>query len=106
MISSNTAAKVSFPLVCLLYTSILGAIITEFLYNRFPKQDEGFLTKTRSKLVNRTFLTRLAFHMKLDMYIRSNTTKNIDSSHIYGDAVEALIGAIYLDVYKRQVLDV
>jgi ribonuclease-3 len=81
--------------------AILGAIITEFLYNRFPKQDEGFLTKTRSKLVNRTFLTRLAFHMKLDMYIRSNTTKNIDSSHIYGDAVEALIGAIYLDTDYR-----
>ena len=77
--------------------AILGAIITEFLYNRFPKQDEGFMTKTRSKLVNRTFLTRLAFNMKLDIYIRSNTTKNIDSSHIYGDVVEALIGAIYLD---------
>jgi ribonuclease-3 len=77
--------------------AMLGAIIADFLYNRFPQQDEGFLTKNRSKLVNRTFLTRLTFDMGLNIYIDSNTTKNIDKSHIYGDALEALIGAIYLD---------
>lgn len=77
--------------------AILGAIIADFLYNRFPQEDEGFLTKTRSKLVNRTFLTRLTFDMGLNVFIDSNTTKNIDNSHIYGDALEALIGAIYLD---------
>ncbi|MBT3382096.1 MAG: ribonuclease III [Prolixibacteraceae bacterium] len=81
--------------------AILGAIIAEFLYNRFPQEDEGFLTKTRSKLVNRTFLTKLTFEMGLNVFIDSNTTKNIDKSHIYGDALEALIGAIYLDTdYK------
>ncbi|MFW6246446.1 MAG: ribonuclease III [Tangfeifania sp.] len=77
--------------------AILGAIIADFLYNRFPQQDEGYLTKNRSKLVNRTFLTRLTFEMGLNVFIDSNTTKNIDKSHIYGDALEALIGAIYLD---------
>jgi ribonuclease III len=77
--------------------AILGAIIADFLYNRFPQQDEGFLTKNRSKLVNRTFLTRLTFDMGLNVFIDSNTTKNIDKSHIYGDALEAFIGAIYLD---------
>jgi ribonuclease-3 len=77
--------------------AILGAIIADFLYNRFPQQDEGFLTKNRSKLVNRTFLTRLTFDMGLNVYIDSNTTNNMDKSHIYGDALEALIGAIYLD---------
>lgn len=77
--------------------AILGAIIADFLYNRFPQQDEGFLTKNRSKLVNRTFLTRLTFDMGLNVFIDSNTTKNFDKSHIYGDALEALIGAIYLD---------
>lgn len=77
--------------------AILGAIIADFLYNRFPQEDEGFLTKTRSKLVNRSFLTELTFNMGLNVYIDSNTTKNIDKSHIYGDALEALIGAIYLD---------
>lgn len=77
--------------------AILGAIIADFLYNRFPQEDEGFLTKTRSKLVNRTFLTKLTYDMGLNVFIDSNTTKNIDKSHIYGDALEALIGAIYLD---------
>ena len=77
--------------------AILGAIIADFLYNRFPRQDEGFLTKNRSKLVNRSFLTRLTFDMGLNVFIDANTINNIDNSHIYGDALEALIGAIYLD---------
>jgi len=77
--------------------AILGAIIADFLYNRFPHEDEGFLTKTRSKLVNRAFLTQLTHNMGLHVFINSNTTKKIDNSHIYGDALEALIGAIYLD---------
>ncbi len=77
--------------------AILGAIIADFLYNRFPQEDEGFLTKTRSKLVNRAILTQLTHEMGLHIFIDSNTTKIIDKSHIYGDALEALIGAIYLD---------
>ena len=77
--------------------AVLSAAIADFLYNRFPQEDEGFLTKTRSKLVNRSFLTKLTYDMGLNVYIDSNTTKNIDNSHIYGDALEALIGAIYLD---------
>jgi ribonuclease-3 len=77
--------------------AVLSAVIADFLYNRFPREDEGFLTKTRSKLVNRTFLTKLTYDMGLNVFIDSNTTKNIDNSHIYGDALEALIGAIYLD---------
>lgn len=83
--------------------AILGAIIADFLYNRFPQEDEGFLTKNRSKLVNRAFLTDLTFSMGLHVYIDSNTTKNIDKSHIYGDALEALIGAIYLDTDYQTV---
>lgn len=77
--------------------AILGAIIADFLYNRFPQEDEGFLTKTRSKLVNRAILTQLTHDMGLHVFIDSNTTQKIDKSHIYGDALEALIGAIYLD---------
>ncbi len=77
--------------------AILGAVIADFLYNRFPHEDEGFLTKMRSKLVNRSFLTQLTFDMGLSDFIQSNTTNAADKSHIYGDALEALIGAIYLD---------
>jgi len=77
--------------------AILGAAIADFLYNRFPQEDEGFLTKMRSKLVNRSFLTQLTFDMGLNDFIQSNTTNAAEKSHIYGDALEALIGAIYLD---------
>jgi ribonuclease III len=77
--------------------AILGAIIADFLYNRFPQEDEGFLTKMRSKLVNRDFLTALTFDMGLNVYIESNTKSTLDKSHIYGDVLEALIGALYLD---------
>lgn len=77
--------------------AILGAVIADFLYNRFPQEDEGFLTKMRSKLVNRDFLTKLTFEMGLNVFIESNTKSMLDKSHIYGDVLEALIGAIYLD---------
>ncbi|MGE4587687.1 MAG: ribonuclease III [Mangrovibacterium sp.] len=77
--------------------AILGAVIAEFLYNRFPKQDEGFLTQMRSKLVNRSFLSSLTFQTGLNHYIKSNTNNTQENSHIYGDALEALIGALYLD---------
>ena len=82
--------------------AILGSVIAEFLYNRFPNQDEGFLTQMRSKLVNRTFLTELTYQIGLNNYIKSNTNNTAENSHIYGDAFEALIGALYLDKgYKR-----
>lgn len=77
--------------------AILGAAIADFLYNRFPNQDEGYLTQMRSKLVNRSFLTQLTYQIGLNHYIQSNTTSTLESSHIYGDTLEALIGAIYLD---------
>jgi len=77
--------------------AILGAVIAEFLYNRFPNMDEGFLTQMRSKLVNRAFLTELTFQVGLNYYIQSNTNNAGESSHIYGDALEAIIGALYLD---------
>ena len=76
--------------------AILGAVVAEFLYNRFPGQDEGFLTQMRSKLVNRGFLTELTNQTGLSQFIKSNTN-NLENSHIYGDALEALIGALYLD---------
>lgn len=77
--------------------AILGAVIAEFLYNRFPNQDEGFLTQMRSKLVNRSFLTELTFQIGLNNYVKANTNNTAENSNIFGDAFEALIGALYLD---------
>ncbi len=77
--------------------AILGAVIADFLYNRFPQEHEGFLTKMRSKLVNRAILTSLTYEMGLNVFIDSNTMGPTDKSHIFGDVLEALIGAVYLD---------
>ena len=81
--------------------AVLGAIVAEYLYNRFPRKDEGFLTQMRSRIVNRSFLTQLTFKLGLDIFVNSNTNSVNETSHIFGDVLEAFIGAIYLDVgYK------
>jgi len=77
--------------------AVLGTIVAEYLYNRFPFKDEGFLTQLRSRVVNRNFLTRLTFKMGLDKFVVSNASSVSESSHLYGDLIEAFIGALYLD---------
>ncbi len=77
--------------------AVLGTIVAEYLYNRFPFKDEGFLTQMRSRVVNRSFLTQLTFKMKLNRYVVSNANSVSESSHLFGDLLEAFIGAIYLD---------
>lgn len=77
--------------------AILGAVVAEFLYNRFPQRGEGFLTQMRSKLVNRVILSDLMKDMQLDQFVKSRTIGATANTSIYGDAFEALIGAIYLD---------
>lgn len=77
--------------------AVLGTIVAEYLYNRFPFKDEGFLTQLRSRVVNRSFLTQLTFKMKLNRFVVSNANSVNESSHLYGDLLEAFIGALYLD---------
>lgn len=76
--------------------AILDAVIAIYLYNRFPFKAEGELTKFKSKLVSRSNLNHLAIKLGFKEMVNANidTTK---SKSIYGDALEALIGAIYLD---------
>ncbi len=76
--------------------AILGAIVAEFLFKKYPFKDEGFLTEMRSRLVSRENLGRLAVKMGLDNLIVSNSG-NVRQKSMNGDALEALIGAIYLD---------
>ncbi|HBS88873.1 MAG: ribonuclease III [Bacteroidetes bacterium GWF2_38_335] len=77
--------------------AILGAVIGKFLYSRYTDKDEGFLTKMRSKIVNREFTNDIALKLNLDRFIVSNMTKN-PATQIYGDAFEAFVGAVYLDL--------
>ncbi len=79
--------------------AILGAVIAEFLFQKYPFRDEGFLTETRSKLVNRETLNdtgiKIGLRKALDMEIGERHFTGNKS--LYGDMLEAFLGAIYLD---------
>jgi len=77
--------------------AILEAITSDLLYHQFDGKREGFLTDTRSKLVQRDTLNRLSREMGLDRLIRSSSHSNAHNSYMGGNAFEALVGAIYLD---------
>lgn len=77
--------------------AILNAIIADFVFKKFPYQDEGFLTKLRSKIVSRDHLNRLSRKMGLDRFIEKSEDPGLQRSSILGNAFEALVGAIFLD---------
>lgn len=83
--------------------AILDAVVAEYLYVRFPDKKEGFLTQTRSKIVNGDFLGELAIRLGIDKFVVSHANNFNTNKHILGDAFEALIGAIYLDHGYRAV---
>ncbi len=78
--------------------AILGAVVGDFLFNRYPAATEGFLTQARSKLVNRTILTDLAHKLGLDDFLIMHLRQFSVNKHIPGNALEAFIGAVYLDM--------
>ncbi len=81
--------------------AILGAIVAEHMFSTFPFEDEGFLTKLRSKVVSRHHLNTIARKMGIPQMMNMNDS-NFEGSSIYGNALEALIGSIYLDRgYKK-----
>ena len=78
--------------------AILGMVVAEFLFQKFPFKEEGFLTEVRSKIVNREVLNQLSHKLGLKNLIRYHQPKAaLAPKSIYGDSLEALIGAIYLD---------
>ncbi len=79
--------------------AILGAIIAEYLFKKYPTQPEGFMTEMRSRMVRRESLNTLALQMGLNKLVQFNKAdRALTRSHIFGNALEALIGAVYLDV--------
>lgn len=82
--------------------AILDSIVAEFLYAKFPSEDEGYLTKIKSKIVNRRTLGNIGHEMELSTIMNYNNSRSIKLQTIEGNAFEALIGAIYLDGgYKK-----
>lgn len=77
--------------------AILDAVIAEMLFDKYPSEDEGFLTKVKSKLVSRSTLGMIGHEMEIEQIMRYNKGRSIKLETIEGNAFEALIGAIYLD---------
>jgi ribonuclease-3 len=77
--------------------SVLGMVVAEYLFKKYPFKDEGFLTEIRSRIVNRESLNILARRIGLDKLIEFDGQRNFHRTSMFGDAMEALIGAIYLD---------
>ena len=83
--------------------AVLSALVADYLFMRYPYKEEGFLTEMRSKMVNRQQLNEIAMRMglkKITLYNKSDGSLKV--SQIFGNTLEALVGAIYLDRgYKK-----
>ena len=77
--------------------AILDAVVADLLYKHFEGRKEGFLTNTRSKIVQRETLNKLAVEIGLDKLVKYTTRSSVHNSYMYGNAFEAFVGAIYLD---------
>lgn len=86
--------KDSYERLEFLGDAVLGTIVGHYFYKKFPFKDEGFLTRMRSRMVSREFLSRLALKLNLHKLIEK---KGEPGQQISGDILEALIGAIYID---------
>ena len=77
--------------------AVIEAIVSDYLFIEFPEHDEGFLTQLRSRIVSRSTLNALGIRLGLDKHIIVQGGGNFAQKHLYGDALEAMMGAIYLD---------
>ena len=96
--TNNEGFKESNERLEYLGDAILGSIVAEYLFKKFPFKDEGFLTDMRSRIVNRESLNLLGRKIGITNIISlDNNTKSRPHKFIYGNALEALVGAVYLD---------
>lgn len=77
--------------------AIIEAVTSDIVYRHFDKKREGFLTTTRSKLVQRDTLNKMAQEVGLDKLVRTGGHQSGHNSYIGGNAFEAIVGAVYLD---------
>ena len=83
--------------------AVLSTIVADYLFKRYPYKGEGFLTEMRSKMVNRQQLNEIAVRMglkKITLYNKMDGSLKV--SQIFGNTLEAMVGAVYLDLgYKK-----
>lgn len=78
--------------------AVLSSIVSEYLYTHYRKEREGFLSKSRSRIVCRDSLNAVAMEIGLDKLVTSSKLVQQHNSYIYGNAFEAFVGAIYVDL--------
>tara|TARA_Y100000385_G_scaffold60233_1_gene58574 strand:+ start:419 stop:1138 length:720 start_codon:yes stop_codon:yes gene_type:complete len=83
--------------------AILDAVVADFLCREFPNSDEGQLTRIKSKIVNRKSLSSIGIDMKIRTVLDYDNSRSINLASLEGNALEAIIGAIYLDAGYDQV---
>ena len=82
--------------------AIIDSIISDYLFHLYPEAREGFLTKTRARIVSRETLNQLGTSMNLDKLIVSNLSSRVTPPNLFGNTLEALIGALFIDTgYAR-----
>jgi ribonuclease III len=86
--------------------AVLGSIVADFLFKKFPFRDEGFLTEMRSRIVSRSNLNSLSRKLGIDRLVEASKDNNVTHSSIMGDAFEAFVGAVYLDKGYRFTLTI
>ena len=74
--------------------AVFGSVVADFVFREFPNENEGFLTQTRSKIVSRKTLNAIALQINLNTVLKHQVNSN---RYIFGNALEALIGAVFLD---------
>ncbi len=77
--------------------AIIEAVVSDVLYHQYPEGDEGFLSHLRSNMVCRARLNTISFELNLDRFLKITSRKDLTTSHIAGDVLEAFVAAIYLD---------
>lgn len=107
MTHSSASASGSKKLGCnerleFLGDAVLSSIISDYLYTNFVKEREGFLSKSRSNLVCRETLNELAVEIGIDRFLEACGLPHQHNHYVYGNALEALIGAIYIDKGYKQ----
>jgi len=97
MVKANDGRIISNERLEYLGDAVLGAVVANELYLSYPKGSEGFLTKTRSRIVNRSLLNDIGASMGLANMLETNLQTDPKRTHVLGDALEAIIGAVFLD---------
>lgn len=77
--------------------AVISMAVADYLFKHYKRAREGMLTTTRTKLVNRQYLNMIAIELHLDQHIRKEKTVISTNNNVYGNTLEAIVGAIYLD---------